>query len=582
MSEEIDFGCAKITYTQMGGGDEYIFGSDTQNVLVPVPQLTIDQQYQRINDGKIENLKITFGLEGKILQKFTAETDPTKRATAPQAFEKLLLEAEKLRSIFSQDGFLQIDASSIPIISNEYADGTNQRVGRFPCKVQSVQFNPTENNWTQSLDYSISLLSDANGPCGSGVVDSMSNSWQLSPYAEYAKFILGQPDILGADGIANIVAIPGFKITHSVNAVGTYTPNEQTTDPCDGDEIAKIRINNAVNCLTDNFNNGYPSFLENQPIFDFVRQIDYNVADGSYGITDSFTWLGEGKGVSYLDSFSLDTSFDASSDTRSVTVQGNILGLEGYSFQFNEIGPSNPYGWSGGSLEDVEFIPNDYVASGKMGNAYSGWLSVEPQLFARASFASGLFPKISGNCPVSAQGSTEQRLAYLNPIPKSTSVGLNLKDGAISYSYTYDNSARPIVECALEETFSVTDTLATRKVAEIFVIGRKLGPVLQDLGTYTGPLRAVSYEMTLPKASSISGLLFPSNIYATITGILNQFDPEYLLATTAQRPSTVKSFVKDNTETWNPLNGKFTKNISWIYTICDGTLEDLSNPNITS
>ena len=578
-----NFKCAKITYTPMGQGETpYIFGEDKDNIVVPVPQLTMDQQYRRINDGKIENLQINFTLEGKILQKFTEDTNPTDKDKAPEAFKQLLVEAEDLRDVFSQDGFLQIDGSnSTAIITNQHADGTNQKIDRFPCKVQSIQFNPTENNWTQSLDYSISLLSDANGPCGSGVIDSMSNSWQLSPYTEYPKFISGQPDISGVSGIANIVAVPGFKITHNVSAVGTYTPNEETEDACDGDEIAKIRINNAVNWLNENFNNGYPSFLEKEPIFDFVRQIDYNVADGSYGINDSFTWISGGTGVSYLDSFSLDTSFDASSDTRSVTVQGNILGLEGYSFQFGDIGPSNPYGWTGGSLEDVKFIPNDYVASGKMGNAYSGWLLIEPQLFARASFASGLFPKITG-CEISAQGSTEQRLAYLNPIPKSTSVGLNVKDGAISYSYTYDNTARPIVDCALEETLTVSDTLASRKVAEIFVIGRKLGPVLQDLGTYSGPTRTVNYEVTLPKASSISGVLFPSNVYATITGILNQFDPEYLVKPVGQRDPIVKSFIKENTENWNPLNGKFTKNISWIYTICDGTLEDLSNPNITS
>jgi hypothetical protein len=586
-----DFQCAKITWTPMGLGLPYFFGTKVNKVVIPVPQLTMDQQYRRINEGKIENLQINFTLEGKILQPFDTTNNPLNRPTAAYAFTSLLQEAQKLKDSFSQDGFLQIDSSTtVPILKNSYADGQNQIISRFPCKVQSVQFNPTQDNWTQSLDYTISLLSDANGPCGSGVIDSMSNSWQLTPYEEYPKLtpITG---LQGTGNTANVAAVPGFKIVHTISAVGTYTPNEKSkTKPCDGDEIAKIRINNAFNWLKDHFNDGAPTFLSGAKIFDFVRQIDYNIADGSYGLTDSFTWItganrpGGAEQVKYLDSFSLDTSFDLESDTRSVTVQGNIIGLEEYPFNFDAINASFPIGWTGGTPQQVKLNPTDYVTKGKMASAYEGWLKIESGMYQRAQFATGLFPKSGlANCNISSFGSMKQRLEFLNPVPQSTSVGFNVKEGSISYSYTYNNRPKPIVDCALSESLSLTDNLPTKQTAEIFVIGRKLGPLIQDMGTYSSPTRSVNYEVTLPKASSISGTVFPSNIYKTITGVLNQFDPKYLLpSNSAALTGKVQSFIKENSESWNPLEGRFSKSIAWTYTICDGTVETLSNPNISS
>lgn len=575
--------CASIKYRKEQG-DTFNFNQFPQ---FPVPALTIEQQYRRINEGKIENYQITFNLEGKIYNDdLSTALEP---APVNQAFNTMTSYAEQLREAFAEDGYLSIIGSNNQtdaVIKNTYAVAPHTE-DEFPCKLQSINFSPTPDNWTQSIDYTISLLADVPGPCGSGVIESMSNTWTLAPYTEYPYL---KPMIPGAEDVANIKTTPGYKITHNITAAGRYVPTPGL-DPCDGDAVAKIRIDNAVKWMIEHFNDGAPTFLSGSEVHNFTRQINYNTADGNYSITDEFEWTDgfHGSKSGFLDSYSLETTYEAETDLRTVVVQGNIIGLESLTFSFDDVGPAKPYGWTGYPpsnsvrLEDIEFkdIDANNVASGRFTNAMSGWKIIEPKLFTRAQYATGVFTPPTG-CDISTIGSNKQRLGYLNPIVQSTSVGLNVKEGSISYSYTYNNDPKPITPCALDESFDVSDTLPSRQTAEIFIIGRRLGPVLQDLGTYTSPTRTVNYNVTIPKASSISGVVFPSHIYDNITGVLSQFDPEYLLPSPGTQPGTVKSFLKTNTDSWNPIEGKFTKNMVWTYTVCDGTLDDLTNPNIQS
>lgn len=542
-------GCATITYNDW----KYPLSG------YPVPLVTIEQKAARVSDGPVQYLDTAITLEGKIF-------DPTPSDGI--SYTGMLIQAERLRKVFSNDGLLTISPLS----------GSNYASGAYPCKVENISFRPTPDNWTMSIDYSVSLSSQTRLAHSGQLIDSATNSWQLVPIEEYAALPIPTTGISGVDFTA-MTSVPGLRVTHTINAVGKYVPSGAVTGSPSGYLYTKLC--EAISWVNQNFSVGKPSFLDNHTCYDFIRNVDYNVVEGSYGITDTFSvYAGSGKGAKsggYLDSYSVETSFDLESSLRTVSIEGTIQGLESYGTSFSGITSTFPYGISGCSgipsnLSGISIRPPVAPSSVKFLNALSGLIAIRPYIYGRANGfnISGLIGP-TGSC-------TGNQI--LNPEPKSSSIGYNPKEGVITYSFSYDTRPISLIPCALSESFSVNDTLPSQQVAEIFVIGRSLGPVLQDLATYTSPTRTVNYEVTLPRASSISGII-PYAIYSKISGIIEGFNPENTIPfTDPQQIKKMRSFVKENSETWDPINGKFTKNKSWIYTICEGTLDNLNSPTI--
>ena len=539
-------GCATITYNDW----KYPLSG------YPVPLLTIEQNAARVSDGPVQYLDTSITLEGKIF-------DPTPSDGI--SYTGMLIQAERLRKVFSNDGLLTISPLS----------GSNSASGAYPCKVENISFRPTPDNWTMSIDYSVSLSSQTKLAHSGQLIDSATNSWQLVPIEEYAVLPIG---ISGIEFTA-MAMVPGLRITHSINAAGKYAPSGPVTGSSSGYLYAKLC--EAISWVNQNFQVGKPSFLDNHTCYDFIRNIDYNIIEGTYGITDAFS-IYAGSGVAktggYLDSYSVETSFESESSKKTVSINGTIQGLETYGTSFSGITATFPYGISGCtgvlSASNVSITPPPTPSSLKFINALSGLAAIRPFIYSRANafgtFESGLIGP-TGNC----SGNT-----ILNPESTSSSIGYNVKEGVITYSFTFYNRPISLIPCALSESFSVTDTLPSQQIAEIFIIGRSLGPVLQDLGTFTSPVRTVNYEANLPKPSSLSGIMSYAT-YSKISGMIEGFNPENIIPfTDPQQIKKMRSFVKENSETWDPVNGKFTKNKSWVYTICEGTLDNLNSPTI--
>jgi hypothetical protein len=515
----------------------------------PVPQLSVSTQQNRLNDGPITSFTDTYTLEGKIY----------RRPQVSGSFDELLRSASTLRNVFNRDGILTVSGCNGGLLVSP----TGAKLGEF-------RLNTTPNYWTQTIDYTISLSVERTGGCsGEGFISSANNTWQIQPIEEFnyyanTGFVTG----LGDAG----AVFPAFKITHTVSAVGKYIPSG-TGCPTD---YGRGMLLNAISWVSGHFDDGKPDMFKIgfSGIYDFTRNINSDVNAGSYTITDNYIYFPSGTNRPYLESFNINSQLDDSFN-RTVTIQGTVKGLS--TLKNPNLSATSPYqAYSSGDLQIYK--------DSKFYNALSGYKAVESSMYIRAQNYAGYIP--TGFCskyPPPGQTTQGHPLAYLNPRVRSSTIGYNPAGGEVTYSFTFDNRPKNLIDCSINESFSVTDNLPTPQIAETFVLGRRLGPILQNLGTFSLPQRSVTFEMTLPKPSAISGLIFPTDIYNSITGILESFNPQYLLAIRGQANDNnyvVKSFVKEDSETWNPTDGKFTKNKSWVYTKCYGTLANLDNPNV--
>ena len=193
--------------------------------------------------------------------------------------------------------------------------------------------------------------------------------------------------------------------------------------------------------------------------------------------------------------YALDTNFT------SVTVSGTIYGL-------------NP----AGSPTGVRYSN----ALGVLGTHTSGW-------------ALGVAQAESGKA--------------LNPAVMATTSARNKTTGVVGYSYEFND--RPATQPGfLTESIDVSVERAVDVIAEIGVINRSYGPVLQNIGSKTQQNCTVQYEGSVPVAYHVVHA-FPT--FDTLA-IFNQY---------IGRPPTVH--IKADRERYNPNTGRYTRTTTFIY-----------------
>jgi hypothetical protein len=180
-----------------------------------------------------------------------------------------------------------------------------------------------------------------------------------------------------------------------------------------------------------------------------------------------------------------------------------------------------------GSIQGLKRA-NDPPAA-KYNNALAFWLTWEPQVF----------PKVSSFVPG----------VLLNPEPSTRSRGDNSYAGNISYNFEYDTSPIPILADSLIETISINDVNPADVYAAITVLGRKAGPILQDIGSKKERTRSVSLEIVMK----------PGKDRPTISDTDQIFD--------LYKPAATKIFVDQDNESWQPATLRYTRNINWIYEV---------------
>lgn len=197
-----------------------------------------------------------------------------------------------------------------------------------------------------------------------------------------------------------------------------------------------------------------------------------------------------------------------------------------------------------GQIQGLELRTNDMVITQtKYGNASGYFDSVQNQLYNRAKTYSGV---------------------NLNPIPIETSIGRHPGLGTIAYGYTYNNRPSNIIDGAKSESIIVTEDLQSDIFAEIPILGRTTGALLQGINTKTPKRRTLNIECIFEPSgfgggtvADIRNTLIYSKPTGKVADIIEACDPSNMGAT--------KSFKGVNEEDWSATNGSYRRTIVWIW-----------------
>ena len=342
-------------------------GSGIHNITGPVPLVDINNSINNGSNDLPETNVTSINMEGKIIR----FSDPTVNANLDppiSGISGILGAINSLKKLFSCTvGTFEILCDNNIIYS---ASG---------AIVKNIDFNKTNDNWTKTADFSISLehitpiVNSGEGPFND--VANKNDRWTVEQIddtfytnsafsishqqAEYSNPILGAtsssqipPVNVGGGNIPSastnirIINLPQFRITHTVSAKG-LVPTTGTGLACqDLSTINRTCLENAKKWVNfqlsrsvgpyagnPQINSGVMPFIADPPnlasglfFYNHIRSI--NIDYTTYEVNDS--WLAVPSGIPYTETYSIETSVDESF-TKTVRVAGNIVGLHPFS-----------------------------------------------------------------------------------------------------------------------------------------------------------------------------------------------------------------------------------------------------------
>jgi hypothetical protein len=431
---------------------------------------------------------------------------------------QIMLKQEHLRQLFSTDGLLLEINPCNPVESGSIPWNCNPIVG-------DIQFG--DGLWVSKADYTITLqapyISGFNGSSGEddelfqlygAYLESAQENWNV----DYGDGLL-----YNTSGIINT-----FNVTHGVSAVGkrifdTSTNSGNLLDNYEPWMWARDYVNSK---LISGFSQAFEDILFSSGTlnvsglhyygYNHTRSVATDVLGGSYSVTEN--WLAAPVGFA-IEDFTVTYQTGIDDGLIQVGIEGSVVGLESRTFDPEQIVISK-YGYAS-SYFDTD---------------------VQPNLMTRIESILG-----SG---------------LVNATPISINIGHNRMTGVITYNYSYDNRPPNCVSDSSVrlESITVTDDAATDVFSEILIPGRQNGPLLQPHNTYTSTTRALDIELLMMPVSGCNVYTF-DDTYPTAAGSL-----ETLIS--GVRPVADQVFLKQDRKSWSPKNGRFSRNIVWVYGDC--------------
>jgi len=564
----------------------------------PVPQISLNTTANRSSAGLPFNYQTDVTLNGLIygFTGYNNDCESPSQLDQNTGFGFLVDQAKELQAAFLADNQELLVSCAFDGGGQEtvlLSGGGSDQI----LQVTSIQFNESQDLWAITVPYTITLQiisrSDITGsgsgypPDGNGfLVSSITDSLTITPDTDKSYYVandsyptpnpqsvsnnFNQTIINGdfnndATPYYNASIFPTYTVTRSLSANGLSN----------GTGIGDSIKNAKEWCLWQATYQPIESLTSDLNLYNFVRTINADATAGSYSISDTYKAIKSDVDGNPCEKF-LET-FEISQDTRndgtkSVTIQGTIEGLEVTIplMDCNTQNPANPIsdpstdpafsGSNTGVLYPTHSGTEQGAKNTKYNNALSGWIEIQPTLYSRCMTIN---PDLNtSETPSFASSSSPY---WLNPTPMSQREGFSPAKGTISYNASFDNRPLSLVPEANGERLDVSDNFSVRSTANIFVIGRRLGPIKQDLGSYTQPSRRVSYSARFPKPISMEGYAFPPNVISNIYNALSQFDPNRFNAINGE---TYVSVLKSDSFQYSPIDASVSVTLEWEYNKC--------------
>ena len=201
-----------------------------------------------------------------------------------------------------------------------------------------------------------------------------------------------------------------------------------------------------------------------------------------------------------------------------------------------------------------------------------------------------------------------------NPARRSFSITKNPVEGTISYSASFDTRNNNTIPCSKSESIVVNDTHPSHIFAETAVLGRRMGPVLQDINTQTSWKRNLSIEVGV--SGVIHGKDWNDAMRSKPSMMVNKcFHPDFNVGSLADaeincnnagftwvdpavqqcgQGNAIREIIDSISpraklgitnyfvsagpqESWDAINGQYTFSIEWTYELEEGPFDTGSN-----
>lgn len=491
--------------------------------LIPAPLVSFTRLVERTPDGSSRRRGWRIVLTGRVVAfKGSPDNDgdfwtlpgyppdPDQNENAPE--KRLANLRDKLAAITDLlDGEGQL-------LQIQPGDGSATIEARL--RVAEVRYD--QGQWFDTVPYTIEAEADCvhfgaydpeDDVCRLGRADNPpEESWGLEPADETART---------------------YRLTHTVSATAKKRFDDTGAVLAEGWEVARAMILGSEDPDHPTLaGSSLPSMLGfNQEFltaagvlelstflpYNYTRSNQIDQAQGRYSVTE--TWLcldpdadqpsGQTAGVA-LEELTVEQRWAADTGLYTVTVSGTVTGLE----------------------------ERDPATHTLLTTRYQN---------AAARFA----PIVSTPAVVHGIAEAHTGLA-LNPDVLASTIARNQVAGVINYQVLFDT--RPAgTPGYLSESYTATIDHAADVFAEIGVVARPAGPVLQDIGSTTRQAVTVTADIVVPVAYGQALPAMPSwSPLAAALEVLGFVPTQMFLAS-------------DRTNVWNPRQGRFSRTATFVY-----------------
>ena len=474
--------------------------------LEPKPLFNINKEYIKTPAGTGLGTRYNLSLEGSLIPSVSHGFD--------QSITGVFNAVESLRGAFDTDykPFFLGCIGEAPIVSGH-------------PKITAFDVNYEGDNYTQRATYSISLnlptlvgtgfetVGPETDDLSSHGIISYSDDFSL----EFADERVGGSVTVGDDTI-DIPSV--YSLTHNVTAQGEPFSGLDPTHLAQQFVGTKLGFTNEMS--------GVSSILNSSGVVcNNFRTVSVNKTDGTCNASETFVINPSGR---YREDFEISTNTSLEDAYTTIDINGTIQGYANISYP----DPNVPVEGS----------------TPKFQNAMTAWDSISGITYSRANSFYKINPK---------------HLAFLasnslNPTTLSTAFGYNITEGTITYAYSYNDRPINCVADALTETININETEPNDIFASLTVLGRKSGPLLQDIGTSGARTRDISIDAFLPIRTGCDVAVdFASP--TEYANLVNEYEANLV-------SSYGSVYINSHTTSWQPKIGRFTFNKSWTVGDC--------------
>ena len=548
-----------ITY----GG--YTFGSNTSvanngtetQELEPTPKVGWNYEYNATSAGRNIGATLRISIEG-VYNSTSAYPKTGIPFHFNEDYKSFKIVDDCVGEVFPNNDNLEYD-----IENGIYVDSINIS-------------NSDDEYWRNWISYNIQLVVPLNsgqryldsGGDGSMLdkiyISSLDDSMSMS-YEDGADYLEGSNTALYPSG--GPLSTRYLTITRNISAAGKATKNKPAVSSAI-EAVQKVKDHTSFEDLVD-------KTFANLKFFDKSTSHNYDAVAGTYAVTDTYKAFSGEPTKFYTHEYNISNNIDSQLN-RTVSINGTIQGYNLTDPALTDVILSTDPNDSNKSIPPPK--PEANLTNSSYINA-SGGFTDEIQLIKDRVLFSAFYPsgkyieRIDGQqtnyegfkLDQSETSNTPkmERQSFLNPIPASFDASHDINQGSISYTCSYDNRPIAHVPGAITEEISVKDTHSYREHYSQNVMYR--GAIMQTLGMNTIPSRTVTYTAKFGPnptkgADGDFGNIMEIADSAAVNNAIDQFDPKLSI------PNFTRSWVVEDSQNGNFIDGTFSKTKTWSYT----------------